>query len=157
MEKRGLTTFGTWLCDRAAAYQNAYSLATEQLTGAAPRAPFPRQIARVNQIYSKGKEGVFMKRSSRPFCFKCKGEHKLENCESFLALEAYEDFVSICVIYCVMDASDRNTPLETVSKPSHVKKTAVAFLIIRYYTTDLERQRLPELQSQEPWIKQART
>ncbi|XP_045023365.1 uncharacterized protein LOC123467557 [Daphnia magna] len=92
MEKRSLHTFGTWLCDRAAAYQNAYSLATEQLTGAAPKATFPRLNARVNQIYSKGKEGVFKKGSSRPFCFKCKGEHKLEKCESFLALEAYERF-----------------------------------------------------------------
>lgn len=72
MEKRSLNTFGTVLCDRAAVYQNAYSLATAQLTGAAPKATFPRLNARVNQINSKEKEGVFMKGSSRPFCFKCK-------------------------------------------------------------------------------------
>jgi hypothetical protein len=82
LETRSLNAFGIWLCDRAAAYQNAYSIAADQLQST----PKPvRFAARTNQVSSKQHAGpsTHSKPATRNFCFKCEGEHKLETCGDF--------------------------------------------------------------------------
>jgi hypothetical protein len=79
LEIRSLNTFGVWLCERAAAYQNAYSIAAEQTTVA--HKSNVRFTARANPVPSKqsSTSHTSSKSASLPFCFKCEGEHKLES------------------------------------------------------------------------------
>ena len=86
METRTLTSFGTWLCERAAAYQNAYSLAAEQQQAA--NKPGVRFNARANKIYSRPVNNASSKPARKPFCFKCDcgGDHRLKDCRDFKAL-----------------------------------------------------------------------
>ena len=111
LEYRSLNQFGMWLCGRAANYQNAYLIATEQVnsSGSKHQQPPPfqkshfngqsshqgdRRQAKTNHGSTKpGKEG---KRSSiaentpPPSCLKCDGEHRLETCSQFKSLSVGE-------------------------------------------------------------------
>jgi hypothetical protein len=95
LETRSLNTFGVWLCERAAAYQNAYSIAAEQTTAA--QKPNVRFAARANPVSSKQSSTpqTSSKSASRPFCFKCEGDHKLEICGAFKS-SSVGDRVGFC-------------------------------------------------------------
>ncbi|XP_045035900.1 uncharacterized protein LOC116931615 [Daphnia magna] len=101
LETRSLNAFGSWLCERAAEYQNAYSIAYEQTSSSAlkphhwPHArSHPASSAKATDNYSAPKV------TFRPFCFKCEGYHKLENCSRFKAL-VVADRVSFCTKHMV--------------------------------------------------------
>lgn len=57
LETRRLNTFKVCLCDRAAAYQNAYNIASDQLESSTK--PNVRFAARKNQVSSKQHSGTF--------------------------------------------------------------------------------------------------
>ena len=96
LETRSLNTFGAWLCDRAAAYQNAYSIAADQLQSSTLKSNV-RWSARTNQVSSKQHSITSppSKPAARNFCFKCEGEHKLEICGDFKNLSV-GDRVAFC-------------------------------------------------------------
>ena len=75
---RSLEKFGTWLCARTDAYINVYEEAAEQLTGQTQETSHQRH-GKVNQISSDSKKSLV--------CYKCKGPHRLRNCQEFLDLE----------------------------------------------------------------------
>ena len=95
LETRSLNAFGSWLCERAAEYQNAYSIASEQNTSSVLKPPrsharsHPASSAKATDNHSAPKV------TFRPFCFKCEGDHKLENCSRFKAL-VVADRVAFC-------------------------------------------------------------
>jgi hypothetical protein len=87
LEWRSLNDFGTWLCSRASAYQNAYSIAASQATSSAPvNKSFTPRRTRTHQASTKTNEGGSSTQSSKPFCFKCEKSHRLADCEDFKAL-----------------------------------------------------------------------
>lgn len=90
LERRGLNEFGSWLCQRASAYQNAYSIAAGQVSGQPTNRDFVPRRAKTHQSAtnaSGGGDGGF---SSKPFCFKCEKSHRLSECEEFKALSTGE-------------------------------------------------------------------
>ncbi|XP_045024961.1 uncharacterized protein LOC123469747 [Daphnia magna] len=95
LETRSLNAFGSWLCERAAEYQNAYSIASEQASSSVPKPhrsharSHPASSTKATDNHSAPKV------TFRPFCFKCEGNHKLENCSQFKAL-VVADRVSFC-------------------------------------------------------------
>ncbi|XP_057381575.1 uncharacterized protein LOC130704115 [Daphnia carinata] len=96
LETRSLDIFGTWLSHRAAAYQNAYSIAAEQLHSSVPK--FGSRQASSHQTSSNRKTDYPsspFKGASSLFCFKCEGDHKLENCGDFKSL-AVGERVAFC-------------------------------------------------------------
>jgi hypothetical protein len=98
LEERSLNEFGSWLCSRAAVYQNAYGIAASQINvssnpvkeGFAPR--------RSRSHYTAGKtyEEDAGTRSSKPYCFNCEESHWLVDCEEFKILPVSER-VHFCV------------------------------------------------------------
>jgi hypothetical protein len=87
LERRSLNDFGTWLCSRASAYQNAYSIAASQANSSAPvNEGFTQRRTRTHQASTKTHEGGSSTQSSKPFCFKCEKSHRLADCEDFKAL-----------------------------------------------------------------------
>ncbi|XP_045027713.1 uncharacterized protein LOC116922554 [Daphnia magna] len=95
LETRSLDTFASWLSNRAAAYQNAFSIAADQLHAFTPKTT-NRPQARSHQASSTRTERLsFSKNTSRPFCFKCEGDHKLEGCGDFKSL-AVGERVAFC-------------------------------------------------------------
>lgn len=95
LETRSLNTFVVWLCERATAYQNAYSIAAEQTTPIQKSSV--RFATRSNQVSSKhsSTSHTSSKSASRLFCFKCEGEHRLESCGAFKSSSVGER-VSFC-------------------------------------------------------------
>ena len=107
VERRTMNEFGAWMCSRASAYQNAYSLADDQAhppTNKNPgqgssQAGQQRRNARAHQTStnppgletSQGpgpKAPAAPGTASRPskgeqYCFKCEGDHRLADCTFF--------------------------------------------------------------------------
>ncbi|KAK4006379.1 hypothetical protein OUZ56_011532 [Daphnia magna] len=81
LETRRLNQFGTWLCNHATAYQNAYSIAADQLKGATGRTR-DKQHSRSNKTSTEMRDNDSYT-SGNSYCFKCKGSHKLEDCQLF--------------------------------------------------------------------------
>ncbi|XP_057380669.1 uncharacterized protein LOC130703066 [Daphnia carinata] len=87
LERRSLNDFGTWLCSRASAYQNAYSIAASQANFSAPmNKGFNPRRTRIHQASSKTHEGGIGMQSNKPYCFKCEKGHRLSDSEDFKAL-----------------------------------------------------------------------
>ncbi|XP_045028164.1 uncharacterized protein LOC123471199 [Daphnia magna] len=93
LERRSLDQFGSWLCNRAAAYQNAYSIAADQTSGVPGKAR-DRQHTRTNQVQGETR-GRDNRQPNSSYCFNCEGSHKLEDCPSFKGLTA-RDKLSFC-------------------------------------------------------------
>ncbi|XP_057378039.1 uncharacterized protein LOC130700052 [Daphnia carinata] len=97
IDERSLNNFGNWLCLRPSAYQNAYSLAADQLQPAAGSINHRQRPARTHQSSSKFQVDEKMTRlgSIQPYCFKCEGHHRVQDCNEFKAL-LVGDRVSFC-------------------------------------------------------------
>lgn len=96
LERRPLKEFGEWMCERAAAYQNAYSLAAEQILPSGEN-KFPRRqqfpaTGRTNHVSLE--PGTTGKPKSRCFC--CEGEHRVMACPIFKEMPTKEK-VRFCV------------------------------------------------------------
>jgi hypothetical protein len=90
-ETRSLNVFGSWLCSRAAAYQNAYSIAADQLHVPTPKyGNRPQARTHLASTSSASKNVHFPL-----FCFKCEGAHKLDHCSQFKSL-AIGDRIAFC-------------------------------------------------------------
>ncbi|XP_057381581.1 uncharacterized protein LOC130704121 [Daphnia carinata] len=88
LEKMNLLTFGRWLCKRAAAYQNAHSLAAEQFSVPTIKPPYKystRSHSTNIKMERKGSASGFSGKSGngKTFCFQCEGSHRLEVCPVF--------------------------------------------------------------------------
>jgi hypothetical protein len=86
IEDRSLNAFGTWLCSRASAYQNAISIAADQVDQPTFKSNYHRHPARTHQSSTKAadeQKPVSFRSSGRPFCFKFEKEHRLPDCEDF--------------------------------------------------------------------------
>ncbi|EFX68633.1 hypothetical protein DAPPUDRAFT_259832 [Daphnia pulex] len=59
IEDRSLNTFGMWLCSRASAYQNAFSIAADQVNPTSSKPSNKRRQARTNQSSAKMAESSF--------------------------------------------------------------------------------------------------
>lgn len=88
IEHRSLNDFGTWLCQRASSYQNAYTLAADQVesTTKEKSSDFNRR-ARTHQGSTTPR---------KPFCFKCGKDHRLYECDEFKELSIGER-VTFCI------------------------------------------------------------
>lgn len=96
LEHRSLNQFGSWLCNRTTAYQNAYSNASEQYAASSSRQRDKHQ-ARSHQTSSTSSSNNKGKNTKRqPYCFKCEGEHRLDDCNGFNNLSVGER-VTFCV------------------------------------------------------------
>ncbi|XP_057380659.1 uncharacterized protein LOC130703054 [Daphnia carinata] len=84
LEHRSLNDFGSWLCNRAAAYQNAYSIAAEQSAPPSSVGRFRKARTHKSSSHLTGEE--LPKRTSWAYCFKCGKEHKLSDCGDFKTL-----------------------------------------------------------------------
>ena len=116
-----MNEFGSWLCQRASTYQNAYTLAAEQLEPPQQQ----RHRDRNNDRYrARAHQSSTTPRTDggsrppahegenrppapdggrrapgqpyRPFCFKCEKEHRLDDCADFRNLTA-TDRLNFCV------------------------------------------------------------
>lgn len=112
LERRSITQFGEWMCTRAAAYQNAYAIASEQLSrstyGSGSRGEqrvSPQQTGRQPNRSARAHHGAAGSdgRSDRvrqapgpPYCFKCEGEHALADC-SFFKEMTVQDRTAFCI------------------------------------------------------------
>lgn len=96
LESRSLNEFGSWLCQRAAAYQNAHSIAAEQMAVPGQNQRGERHQARTNKAEGKTRPQGKGKPSNRPFCFRCEGEHRLEDCQQFKT-SSVGDRVGFCI------------------------------------------------------------
>ena len=96
LEHRSLNDFGSWLCHRATAYQNAHSIAADQSTSFPKRNADARGDARRNARTHQGTSSAGFKSSGKPFCFKCEKEHRLVECNEFKELSIGER-VTFCV------------------------------------------------------------
>lgn len=106
MDLRTLNQFGAWLCSRAAAYQNAYSIASDQLSGANLKTknvgfsaqPKPRQQGQTHHgsAIADAMDKPKPKEKSSRYCFKCEREHQVEACPEFKDLPVGER-VTFCI------------------------------------------------------------
>ena len=107
LERRSLDDFGRWLCERAAAYQNSYSRAEEQLTSNRPSDPRHRSSAYAHHIDSEPAYAnhvdftdEWSEKSSKPRprsgCFFCNGEHRLVSCSTFKS-KSVKDKIRFCI------------------------------------------------------------
>ena len=104
LDTRSLNDFGTWLCRRAAAYQNANAIASEQHQPPPFRQHQPPHFrqrdrhARSNKTTTQPpadrKEPET--RPTGPFCYKCEQGHRLEDCSQFKELTA-KDRATFCL------------------------------------------------------------
>ncbi|XP_046632671.1 uncharacterized protein LOC124312218 [Daphnia pulicaria] len=93
IEDRSLNDFGMWLCSRASAYQNAFSIAADQVNPNSSKLSNQKRQARTNQSSTKsfdGQKKEFSRFNGKPFCFKCEKEHRLVDCEDFKSLSVGE-------------------------------------------------------------------
>ncbi len=92
MEPYSLNEFGSWLCSRAAAYQNAHFLAADQTRNSSSSGVQERHSrnhhigARTENVAAPQPEA----KPNKPFCFKCNAEHRLGDCKDFKALSLPE-------------------------------------------------------------------
>ena len=97
LETRTLNEFGTWLCIRSAAYQNAYSIAEEQRKGdrstgrdrrhTTGRAHQLSAIAEDEHVKNAAKDPVKTYEKRKAICFQChQDSHRLPDCKEFKAL-----------------------------------------------------------------------
>lgn len=105
MEKRSLLTFGQWLCGCAAAFQNAHSLAAEQIhshSGKQQHRPFVQThststgVDRRKSTPKWNGGGGNWRGGGKPFCFRCEGSHRLETCGEFKSLST-KDRLFFCI------------------------------------------------------------
>ncbi|XP_057366947.1 uncharacterized protein LOC130687793 [Daphnia carinata] len=96
VEDRTLNSFGSWLCVRASAYQNAYSIAADQLPSPSTKTNHRHQV-RSHQSVTKTQTEVTppKPRVVVAFCFRCEKEHRLAECEDFKTLSV-GDRVGLC-------------------------------------------------------------
>ncbi|XP_057377375.1 uncharacterized protein LOC130698707 [Daphnia carinata] len=115
LERRNLNQFGTWICARAAAYQNAYSIAADQLNGGTSKSK-DRQYTRNNQTSAEARDRE-PRIPSSAYCFKCEGSHKLDDCHSFKDL-TIKDKLSFCIRHrlCFNCLRSRHSARECRSK-----------------------------------------
>ncbi|XP_045033912.1 uncharacterized protein LOC116935697 [Daphnia magna] len=86
LERRSLNEFGNWLCQRAMAYQNAYTIAAEQSQESQPR-PKERFSTRSHAANADSNRNLSGGKAATPFyCFKCEGRHPIETCAQFKEL-----------------------------------------------------------------------
>jgi hypothetical protein len=93
IEDRSLDDFGLWLCSRASAYQNAFSIAIDQVNPTSSKPFNHKRQARTHQSWAKSSDEQkkeFGRFNSKPFCFKCEKEHRLVDCEDFKSLSVGE-------------------------------------------------------------------
>ena len=115
LEFRPMNHFGAWLCSRASAYQNACTIAANQIIGASkpqphhskhfttrPSSHHPSEVgrkhARTNHGSSrptKEKKATDIEDKRPPVCFKCEADHRLESCPKFKELSV-ADRVEFC-------------------------------------------------------------
>jgi len=97
LEHRSMNQFGVWLCARASAYQNAYSIAADQHQRATHSSKqVQQQVTHAERRYvhaNHGDRAVARPRSkvaedskAEEHCFKCEGAHRLHTCTFFKAL-----------------------------------------------------------------------
>jgi hypothetical protein len=82
-----------WLCSRASAYQNAFSIAADQVNPTSSKPSNQRRQARTNQSSAKmagEQKQVSFPFAGKPFCFKCEKGHRLPDCEDFKSLSVGE-------------------------------------------------------------------
>ncbi|XP_045023412.1 uncharacterized protein LOC116935800 [Daphnia magna] len=90
LERRSLNEFGNWLCQRAMAYQNAYTIAAEQPQESQPR-PKERFSIRSHAANADSNRNLSGGKAATPFyCFKCEGRHPIETCAQFKELTSKE-------------------------------------------------------------------
>ena len=94
-EHRSLNDFGSWICQRAASYQNAYTLAADQMALAAKEKASEHRRARTHQGSTGVNEGKSRSNKS-PFCFKCEKDHRLSECSDFKECSVGER-VTFCI------------------------------------------------------------
>ncbi|KAI9557162.1 hypothetical protein GHT06_016969 [Daphnia sinensis] len=96
LERRSLNEFGNWLCQRAMAYQNAYTIAAEQSQDSQPR-PKVKFATRSHAANADSNGRPSGGRAATPFyCFKCEGRHPLETCAQFKELTS-KDRLLFCM------------------------------------------------------------
>ena len=95
LERRTLTQFADCLCKRANAYQSTYGMAAAQNSGgAAPKLNLsggggshskPHHHGRSHKVTTRSRGGPppSSRPSNKPFCFKCEGSYRLEDCNEF--------------------------------------------------------------------------
>ena len=112
LERRTIIKFGEWMCIRAAAYQNAYAIASEQLNRAANgtggrgeqratsqqngRQPSRNARAHYGAAGSDGRSDRVRPAPGPPYCFKCEGEHSLADCSIFKEMTV-QDRIGFCI------------------------------------------------------------
>ena len=89
LEHRTLNEFGSWLCNRATAYQNPYTIAAEQLRSELKSNRHRRTYhGAVQPKYSSKSEE---QKNQKYFCFKCENtSHRLADCVTFKKLSVEE-------------------------------------------------------------------
>ncbi|KZS06598.1 Uncharacterized protein APZ42_029932 [Daphnia magna] len=96
LERRSLNEFGNWLCQRAMAYQNAYTIAAEQSQESQPR-PKERFSTRSHAANADSNRNLSGGKAATPFyCFKCEGRHPIETCAQFKELTS-KDRLLFCM------------------------------------------------------------
>lgn len=97
-ELKSMVEFGDWLCDRAASYLNAYTIAAEQTQDRyrshhfGNSSNYKKSSARAHSTSSyaeKRETGEQLRPKKAPFCFKCKTEgHRIADCSEFKKMPA---------------------------------------------------------------------
>jgi hypothetical protein len=96
LEHRTINEFGVWLCARASAYQNAYSIAADQYQkpNQTPRhQPQQTSYGSKRNVHVHHGAGTFLRQEGKgeenqeaeEHCFKCEESHLLHNCTFFKA------------------------------------------------------------------------
>lgn len=96
LEQRRLNDFGRWLCARAAAYQNAYSIAENQINSSSTSKGFYPRRAKTNHASTETSDGGDRRPYGKPYCFKCEKGHRLAECDEFKLLSVGER-VNFCM------------------------------------------------------------
>ncbi|KZS10472.1 Uncharacterized protein APZ42_025068 [Daphnia magna] len=93
IEDRSPNAFGMWLCSRSSAYQNAFSIADDQVNPTSSKPTNHRRQARTHQSSEKmsgEQKQVSFRLPGKPFFFKCEKKHRLSECEDFKLLSTGE-------------------------------------------------------------------
>lgn len=137
IEDRNLNTFGRWLCSRASAYQNAFSIAADQVNPASSKPTNQRRQARTNQSSAKiagEKKQVAFQFSGKPFCFKCEKGHRLPEVRILSYSPLGSVLLSACVGVFASVASQLNIQFTNVTGEDHVNTLVAVIIITRCYT-----------------------
>ncbi|KZR97520.1 Uncharacterized protein APZ42_007556, partial [Daphnia magna] len=108
LEYRSMNEFGSWLCLRASAYQNAYSIASDQSSRPSgsmrpgqgqQQMQLSHQLAGRRNVRTHYGDSTGGRPDNKPpseekkatdHCFKCEGVHRLHTCTFFKALTVGE-------------------------------------------------------------------